>query len=196
MSRTSPSALAACLALVVGAAACTREEPLREFAHVPAFSMRDQTGATRTAEDFRGAPFVVAFVFTRCTSICPMLTAQMTNFQRRLTGPAAGTRFVAFSVDPTFDSPEVLATYARERGATRNFTFLTGDFESLARVAREGFLSAVGTPTVPEGGGVDIIHSQHLMLIDRNLTMRGFYRTDTEGLAALQHDLDRLLAEP
>lgn len=181
---------------VIVSASCTRDPELRELAHVPEFAMRDQTGATRHAADFRGRPFVAAFVFTRCTSICPMLTSQMANFQRRLRGPAAQTEFVVFSVDPTHDTPEVLAAYARERGTTRHFTFLTGDFESLATVAREGFLAAVGMPSVDSRGTVDVIHSQHLLLVDRALTLRGFYRTDAEGLDALERDLDRLIDAP
>jgi len=189
------TALALLLALAGGvpASGCSREPELPSLAHVPEFTMRDQTGRERHAADFRGAPFVAAFVFTRCTSICPMLTSQMMNFQRRLTGSAARTRFIAFSVDPTHDTPEVLARYATERGASRNFTFLTGDFDTLANVARDGFLAGVGTPTAGEGGGVDVIHSQHLLLVDRDLTLRGFYRTDAEGLDRLEHDIERLL---
>lgn len=181
------------LLLSLGVACRPPEEPLPVIASVPDFSLVDQSGKTVTGSDLDGSVWVVAFLFTRCTSICPMLTQQMANFQRRLGPDAARVRFLAFSVDSEHDTPEVMARFARERGAPAGFTFLSGDAAEVHRVAVTGFRAAVGEPTVTGEGETDVIHTQHLMLLDGHRRMRGFYRTDAEGLERLEHDVARLV---
>ena len=65
--------------------------------------------------DFRGKVVAVAFIYTYCTDVCPMLTANMASVQEKL-GSAFGPKiaFVSITVDPERDTPEVLKQYARE----------------------------------------------------------------------------------
>ncbi len=170
-------------------------EPLPVVAQVPDFALVDQTGRDFAGHRLDGKVWVAAFVFTRCTSVCPMLTAQMVNFRRRLGDGAREVPFVAFSVDPAYDTPEVLARFARERGAVEGFTFLTGDASRIRALANDGFKVAVGEPTTSPNGAFDVLHAQHLLLVDHQRRLRGFYRTDAEGLDALERDLARLRAE-
>ena len=90
--------------------------------------------------DERGAPFandamlghvsVVDFVFTRCPSSCPRLTARMGELQARLKKDGSDARLVSFSVDPENDTPPVLAAYAAKAGAEPGrWTFVTGPVE-------------------------------------------------------------------
>ena len=182
------------LASAIGLSACRAPEPeLPVIATVPDFSLKDQFGQERHASELNGKVTVVAFLFTRCASICPMLVQSMANFQRRLGPDARRVKFLAFSVDPTHDTPEVMSEYLRQRGSPNDFTFLTGEAPEIHRVAVTGFRAAVGEPTEAVGGGVDVIHTQHLMLIDPQRRMRGFYRTDAEGLDALERDIGRLI---
>src|SRR5579863_5572116 len=76
----------------------------------PAFSLTDQSHRQVTLDSLRGEPFIADFIFTQCTSACPMLTSRMVVLQRKLAGE--NMRFVSFSVDPAHDSPDALAAYA------------------------------------------------------------------------------------
>lgn len=175
------------------AAACRQAEPLPVLSTVPDATFTSHRGEPFALRSLDGRPYVAAFVFTRCRSICPMLTSQMVNIRARLVRDGHAVPFVAFSVDPTHDTPEILAAYARARGAGEGFTFLTGDPSAVADVARRGYLAAVGE-VEPDGEGVDVLHTQHLLLVDGARHLRGFYRTDRDGLAALERDVGRLLA--
>lgn len=77
---------------------------------VPSFALADQHHRPVTLDALRGAPFIADFIFTQCTSACPMLTSRMVMLQRSLAG--VDVRFVSFSVDPAHDTPDVLAAYA------------------------------------------------------------------------------------
>jgi protein SCO1/2 len=64
-----------------------------------------------------GRPVVLSFIFTSCTTVCPMLTANLAQLQRRL-GPArAQVHLVSISIDPEFDTPARLHEYAQRFGA-------------------------------------------------------------------------------
>lgn len=79
-------------------------------------------------------PVAVNFIFTTCTTICPVMTATMLQLQRHLDGDAVRPNFVSISIDPDYDSAQVMKTYAERYGA--DWTFLTGtaqDVESTLR---------------------------------------------------------------
>ncbi len=83
---------------------------------VPPFALYDQDGQVVTSEYFDGSTTVLNFIFTRCSvaDMCPASTRKMKQLQQL----AAKTkipyvRFLSVSLDPEFDSPGVLKTYAR-----------------------------------------------------------------------------------
>ena len=84
---------------------------LPELWRVPGFSFRDQHGKSTTDRELLGHVWIADFIFTSCTTVCPMLSAQMVMLQRSLPHPEL--RFVSFSVDPAHDTPEVLQAYAQ-----------------------------------------------------------------------------------
>src|ERR1700693_2426438 len=64
-----------------------------------------------------GRPVVLSFIFTSCTTICPMISATLAQLQRKL-GPARDqVHLVSISIDPEFDTPARLRVYARKFGA-------------------------------------------------------------------------------
>jgi len=77
-------------------------------------------------------PVVVNFIFTSCTSICPVMTATMLQLQHQLGGSQPAPRFVSISIDPDFDNAAVLRRYADRYHA--DWTFLTGRREVVLRV--------------------------------------------------------------
>jgi len=158
------------------------------LAEVPVFTLVDQDGEGYGAEDLRGKPWIASFIFTRCPSVCPMLTSTVRNLQGRLEG--VDIRFVSFSVDPENDTPEVLRRYADSHGADLStWHFLTGSSEALRETIEEGLRVSMG---VREGR--DITHGTHLVLVDAEMHVRGYYRTDAAGLERLETDA-RLLGD-
>ena len=139
---------------------------------VPSFTLIDQHGRPVTREALRGAPWIADFIFTRCGGQCPMMTARMRTLQQRLPADAR-VRLVSFSVDPSYDTPPVLAAYAARAGAGERWFFLTGDQATILRLSRDGFKLAAE----PEGGPAEepVIHSVRLVLVDGQERIRGYY---------------------
>jgi protein SCO1/2 len=72
-------------------------------------------------------PIALNFIFTTCTTICPVMTATFAQMQRELGATAEQLRVVSISIDPEYDRPDVLKAYAEQFDAGVNWTFLTGD---------------------------------------------------------------------
>lgn len=111
---------------------------------VPPFTLINEKGQIIDApEAWAGKYVVLNFIFTRCLipSMCPAATAQMTALQRKLEaqGLADKVQLVSITFDPAYDTPEVLADYAKLFGANAgNFDFLTGP-EDISRAVLQRF---------------------------------------------------------
>ena len=154
----------------------------------PSFSLTDQHRREVTLGSLRGEPFIADFIYTQCTSACPMLTSRMVMLQRSLAG--MGVRFVSFSVDPAHDTPDVLATYAAQwnQQETR-WTLLSTTDSTLADIS-SGFRVAA-EKTHDEKS--PILHSDLFFLVDADGFVRGVYPSDAgDSLARLASDASRL----
>lgn len=172
---------------------------------VPTFSLTDQANRTVTDGDLRGKVWVADFFFTRCTTICPLLTERVAGVERwaaaeHLDGKLA---FVSFSVDPERDTPAVLAEYAAKHAADpARWHFLTGDAKAIERASVDGFRLALSrTPRAngaPAGDGPDgatVLHGMKLILVDGDGRIRGYYDASPDGLPHLEADARRLVEE-
>lgn len=81
-------------------------------------------------------PIALNFIFTTCTTICPVMTATFSQMQRELGARSEEIRLVSISIDPEYDRPRVLGEYASRFGAGSNWVFLTGDGDDVANVLR------------------------------------------------------------
>jgi len=81
-------------------------------------------------------PVAMNFVFTTCTTICPVMTATFYALEKALGAEVGNLRLVSISLDPEYDSPEVLDAYAKQFGAGAGWEFLTGDANELTKVYR------------------------------------------------------------
>ncbi len=163
--------IAACAAglLFAGAPACSRPEPAARTpaaaAATQSFSVydlgstwRDQSGATRSLDSFRGRPQVVAMIYTRCTSTCPLAIVELKRLEAA-TDSSMGLLLV--TLDPDADTPQVLAQYAREHGMTGpRWTLLSGSASDVRDLAATlGIRYRRLTPD-------DIAHSNLLTLLN------------------------------
>jgi protein SCO1 len=193
------AALGALLAVGAGLGLWLRARPadaLPVYWDVPSFALVDQRGETRTAADLAGAPWIAGFIFTRCAGVCPRMTAQMATLQTKV---PTGTRLVSITVDPTHDTPEVLARYAQDFAAGPDWLFLTGTRADLYRLAVDGFkLEAMEVPKdqQKDGGDGPFLHSSKLALVDARGGVRGYYdSSDDPAMARLVADVARVSGE-
>jgi protein SCO1/2 len=105
---------------------------------VPDLALVDQDGREvklGAALDSSG-PVALNFVFTTCTTICPVMTATFSQLRAALGPDAAGLRMVTISVDPEYDTPGVLKKYAERYGSGAQWRLLTGDAGRITDVQR------------------------------------------------------------
>jgi protein SCO1/2 len=168
--------LAAAAALL--ARAVRPPPPLPILGHVPAFHLVDERGGAYTDQSMLGHVNVVDFVFTRCTSSCPRLTARMAELQKRLDAEHSGVHLVSFSVDPENDTPAVLLTYAARANADlARWSFVTGPVDDVVRAVQDGFkISAV---KIARGANdYDVTHGDWFVVTDPSGNIRGYYPTE------------------
>ncbi len=101
-------------------------------APVPDFALTDQNGRKVDAASVRGHVTAIDFVYTRCPlpDVCPRLSANFALLQRQFKG--RDLLLLSVTVDPDYDTPAVLAGYARRWSAGPEWHFLTGDVAPLA----------------------------------------------------------------
>ena len=83
-----------------------------------------------------GRPVALNFIFTTCTTICPVMTVTFAQMQRQLGVDADELQLVSVTIDPEYDRPDILDAYAEQFQAGENWTFLTGDSGDIANVLR------------------------------------------------------------
>ena len=182
--------LIACTAL----AACRPKPELPSLGALPAFALTDQDGKRLGSAELRGKVWVAAFMFTRCPTICPRITRRMRELQVEAKARKLDVTLVSFSVDPEHDTPEVLREYARKYQAEpASWRFLTGDLEVVRKTAVDGVKMALEGKADPNKPDYGILHGTYLVLIDRELRLRGYYRTESpEDTARLLDDAARV----
>ncbi len=162
--------------------------PLPVLWNVPSFSFRDQGDHLISSAQLLGRPWIADFIFTRCTSACPIMTAQMVSLQRKVQNPRV--RFISFSVDPEHDTPAVLRQYAARWHADEiRWYLLSTDVRGLESVT-EGMKMTVQATDDPDD---PILHSNRFTLVDAQGRIRGIYRgTDDEQMQRLAADVEML----
>ena len=133
--------------------------------NLPDFALYDQTGKVVSPARFRGKQVMLNFIFTRCqvATMCPLSTANMATAQRKAReAGVTGIEFVSITLDPEYDTPGVLRTYAAQRGIdTTNFSFLTGPEQAI-----KDLLTQFGVLAAFEGSILK--HTVATLLIDPN----------------------------
>ena len=128
---------------------------LREGEIVPSFGLSNQDGKRVTLDTFRGQSFVLTFVFTRCPvpNFCPRISQNFSELQEAIkseNGVAGKTRLLSITLDPQFDTPEVLKSYAQHQKADPGiWTFATGEPAEIDHLTQ-----SFAVFVQPEGGTI------------------------------------------
>jgi protein SCO1 len=150
--------------------------PLPVLGQLGAFSFTDQEGHGMGSEQLKGNVWVASFIFTRCPTICPAITEKLSRVQRRARNLTPGFKIVSFSVDPSYDTPEVLAAYAQKHKISpRMWHLLTGPLDAIRSTVEGGLKIALGESPQGEQDFASLLHGTHLVLVDVNLQIRGYY---------------------
>ena len=160
------------------------------YNHIPPFTLIDQDGKTTDQSIVKGKIYVADFFFTRCVSICPKIASQLTRVQDIFRNNP-NVLFLSYSVDPEHDRPAQLKAYARKYEAIPGrWYFLTGSKAQIYDLAMHGYYLPAVDAGVPEGKPDEtFIHSEKLVLVDKEGLVRGFYDGTDKG------DVDRLVLE-
>ncbi len=143
--------------------------PEEEEAWLSRFELTERSGEQVSSEDLLGRPYVVSFFFSTCPSICVKQNQKLKELQDEFEG--SGVRFVAISVDPETDTPEVLREYAARFGADEEqWLFLTGDLTYIRRIGGEIFKQPVNKK----------FHTERFVLVDAEGKIEGFYNWPQE----------------
>ena len=115
---------------------------------IPDVELIDESGAPVTLRALLepGQPLVLNFIFTTCTTICPVMTATFAQMRRELGEAGDGIRLVSISIDPEYDRPEKLKAYAELFHAGPGWAFLTGDDADISEVL-QSFNALTGSKT-------------------------------------------------
>jgi protein SCO1/2 len=151
------------------------------------------------SSELKGKIYIANFFFTRCPTICPKLMSDMKEVYKRFDKRADQVHFVSFSVDPEFDTPQVLKEYREKSGISApNWTLLTGSVEQVGQVAVKqmklhvGEKEKFGEADIADGL-YEISHVGEILLFDQNGDLRGKFPTDNASLAQLVRSANFLL---
>ncbi|MCR8669519.1 SCO family protein [Aestuariibaculum sp. M13] len=181
---------------------------------VPSFSFTDQNGKTITNEDYLGKVYVVEFFFTTCPTICPRMSKNLVQVQNSFKD-FDNFGVASFTINPAYDTVEVLKEYATQYGVTNpNWHLMTGDRDDIYKLSNEGF-NLYSAEDENAAGGFE--HSGNFALIDKSGFIRSrkddygnpiiYYRgiaseeeqVDEDGapqeITALKEDIKKLLHE-
>ncbi len=110
---------------------------IREYA-VPAVRLvRDDGKVVSLPDEMNdGRPILLNFIFTTCTSICPLMSSVFAQFESRLGTDADKVHLMSISIDPENDTPARLLEYARKFHAGREWQHYTGTLDASITAQR------------------------------------------------------------
>lgn len=166
---------------------------VRRNHHIADFTLINQNGKTITQKEYENHIYVADFFFTRCQTICPIMTNNMERLQTYF-DKNNQVKFLSHSVTPIMDSVPVLKEYALKHGAKDGvWNITTGEKSHIYELARKSYFAVLDEG---DGGKQDFIHTENFILIDKKRQIRGFYDgTEHEDITRLISDIELLLKE-
>lgn len=160
---------------------------------ISSFQLINQDGQTVSNNTFNNKIYIADFIFLSCPTICPKMTKQMYNVYLPFATDSR-VSFVSHTIDPENDSIPRLKKYAIDLGvSTAKWHFLTGNQDSILKLAEQSYFSTAYPDSVAPGG---FTHSGGLLLVDKNRHIRGVYNgTRAEEADRLIKDIQILLKE-
>ena len=124
-------------------------------------------------EDLKGKVHIANFMFTSCTSICPIMTNNL-----KIVSDAYKNHpeflMMSFSVTPWIDSIPKLESFAKSYDITaKNWHLLTGEKNEIYQLARKSYFAEKNLGFTKDSS--EFLHTEHVILVDKKLRLRGIY---------------------
>jgi protein SCO1/2 len=137
------------------------------------FRLVNQNGDSVTLDTYKDKIILVSFFFASCETVCPKMNEFISQHIYREFAKDDNIQFLSFTVDPEHDSAAVLLKYAEKYGAKfPNWQFITGNRKRIYDLAATSFLIP-GAQSAHQG----MFHSNQMVLIDKDLRIRGAFET-------------------
>ena len=165
---------------------------VKKYHKIGNFSLLNQSGKKITLDNYNDKIFVADFFFTKCPSICPIMTDNMLELQKKIIEDDS-VMIISFSVDPKNDTVEQLNNYAEEKGIVqKKWNLLTGDKTKIYDLARKSFFVA----ELDNKDDNEIIHTENFVLVDPDKRIRGYYDgTNIDEVLKILDDIKTLKNE-
>ena len=151
------------------------------------FSLIDHNGNRVTEADFLGRWQLVFFGFTHCPDVCPTTLAYMANVLDRLGGEVERVAPIFITVDPSRDTPEVMAEYVQ--AFYPKLVGLTGP-EAVGAAAAQSFplyYERMEEETAPDG--YLMAHSGHIYLMTPEGRFEDVFREGDQSAEEMAADV-------
>ena len=165
------------------------------IARAPQFTLLDTQGRAVRLSDYRGQVVLLAFIFTTCPDVCPLISTQMSALQAALKADGlfpAKAKLISVTVDSKTDTAPVLSRYARTfKADPAGWTFLREEPERLKPVlkAYDEWTRVLSEPK----GWLD--HPARVYLVDQKGNIREIYSLAFFNEKQALIDMRVLLAE-
>lgn len=105
---------------------------------IPDVTLTDFDGTPIRLREFltTSDPVMMNFIFTTCSTICPVTTKVLSDVSAKMGGDGKRLRMISISIDPENDTPLQLKAYAKSFQASERWKFLTGRTEDVKTVLR------------------------------------------------------------
>lgn len=156
------------------------------------FSFTTQDNETLSLGDLHGEWWIADFIFTNCETVCLPMTHNMAQLQKELEMNDLSIEFVSFSVDPDFDTPEILKEYGEQYEANFDtWSFLTGyDVKTVKELSIKSFRALLKEP---EYGSDQVTHDIRFFLVSpEGEVVKGYDGTKSENIDKIIEDLKKL----
>jgi protein SCO1 len=180
MTQARRTILAICIVLILGglllsmgtdrfttftAEAARTKKLIQEKPAFPEVQLKDSKWRDYSITEFEGKYVFITFVYTSCTSVCPMLEMNMAKVYSLMPQQALGKDiiFLSISFDPARDDPAKMAEY---------HAYFNSDGETwrLATIPDQkqvdSLLQAFGVIVIPDGYG-NLAHNSAFYVVNR-----------------------------
>lgn len=137
------------------------------------FTYTDQDGKKVGLSDLKEKVWLASFIFTNCSTVCPVMTPNMVKLQKMLEEKGIPVEIVSFTVDPKRDKKETLKAYGQKFGVDfSNWHFLTDySFADIKQLSEGSFKSPLAEPT---GNTDQFMHGTSFYLIQSDKVIKSY----------------------
>jgi protein SCO1 len=159
------------------------------------FSYVNQNNEKVSLKDLKGKVWIADFVFTNCETVCPPMTYNMTQLQKKLKEEGVTDyQIVSFSVDPEVDKPEVLKEYISKYEAnTEKWDLLTGySMDEISEFAEKSFKTIVADDPKSD----QVVHGTSFYLVNQEgVVVKNYTGIEEVPFDQIASDVETLIEE-